>query len=82
MQISIFSSNFSLHLYQYILRKKFIKKRDSLWSEPKMLDKKFNILGSFFMSKYSNEFKFEVINYYKKGNGFLATAKHFNIPAI
>ncbi len=34
------------------------------------------------MSKYSNEFKLEVINYYKKGNGFLATAKHFNIPAI
>ena len=34
------------------------------------------------MSKYSNEFKLEVINYYKEGNGFLATAKHFNIPAM
>jgi transposase len=34
------------------------------------------------MSKYSNEFKLKVINYYKEGNGFLATAKHFNIPAM
>lgn len=34
------------------------------------------------MSKYSNEFKLEVIKYYKEGHGFLSTAKYFNIPAM
>lgn len=34
------------------------------------------------MSKYSNEFKLEVIKYYKEGHGFLTTAKYFNIPAM
>ena len=34
------------------------------------------------MSKYSNEFKLEVIKYYKEGHGFESTAKYFNIPAM
>jgi len=34
------------------------------------------------MSKYSKEFKIEVIKYYKEGNGLPATAKHFNIPTV
>ena len=34
------------------------------------------------MSKYSIEFKLEVIKYYNKGHGFVATAKYFNIPAM
>ena len=34
------------------------------------------------MSKYSNEFKLEVIEYYNEGHGFKSTAKYFNIPAM
>lgn len=33
------------------------------------------------MSKYTNEFKLEVIEYYKKNGGLKSTAKHFNIPS-
>ena len=34
------------------------------------------------MGKYSSELKLEVVNYYLKGNGYEATAKHFGIPAF
>ena len=34
------------------------------------------------MSKYSVEFKLEVIKYYNKWHEFVATAKYFNIPAM
>ena len=34
------------------------------------------------MSKYSLQFKFEVVNYYLKGHGYRLTAKHFNIPSF
>ena len=34
------------------------------------------------MSKYSNEFKLEVIKYYNEEHGFTSTAKYFNIPAM
>ena len=40
-----------------------IESNKSAWSEPKMLDKKFNKEGSFFMSKYSKEFKKENTNF-------------------
>ena len=33
------------------------------------------------MSKYTNEFKLEVIEYYQKNGGLKRTAKHFNIPS-
>ncbi len=41
----------------------------------------FNKEGSFFMSKYSNEFKLKVIEYYKNYGGLKRTANHFNIPS-
>ena len=34
------------------------------------------------MGKYSSKLKLEVVNYYLKGNGYEATAKHFGIPAF
>lgn len=38
--------------------------------------------GSFFMSKYSTEFKLEVVMFCIEGNyGYRYTAKHFNIPS-
>ena len=33
------------------------------------------------MSKYTNEFKLKVIEYYQKNGGLKRTAKHFNIPS-
>lgn len=33
------------------------------------------------MSKYSSEFKLEVVQYYLKGYGYVETAKHFKIPS-
>lgn len=45
-----------------------------------MLDKKFNKEGSFFMSKYSKEFKLKVIEYYLSHDyGYMKVAKHFKI---
>lgn len=45
-----------------------------------MLDKKFNREGSFFMSKYSSEFKLKVVNYYLENNiGYKNTSNHFKI---
>ena len=41
----------------------------------------FNKEGSFFMSKYSNELKLKVIEYYKKHGSLKNTANHFNIPS-
>ena len=39
--------------------------------------------GSFFMSKYSSEFKLEVVKFYIEGNhGYKYTAEHFNIPTF
>ena len=34
------------------------------------------------MSKYSKEFKLEVVQYYLKNGGYETTAKHFKIPAF
>lgn len=34
------------------------------------------------MSKYSNELKLKVIDYYKEGHGFASIAKHFDIPSM
>ena len=45
-----------------------------------MLDKKFNKEGSFFMSKYSEEFKLKVIEYYLSHDyGYMKVAKYFKI---
>ena len=42
----------------------------------------FNKEGSFFMSKYSNELKLEVVNYYLNNNySFHQVARKFNIPS-
>ena len=39
--------------------------------------------GSFFMSKYSSEFKLKVVKFCIEGNyGYKYTAQHFNIPAF
>ena len=52
-------------------------------SEPKMLDKKFNKEGSFFMSKYSKEFKLEVVKYYlQEHHSYSECCKKFNIPSM
>ena len=34
------------------------------------------------MSKYSNELKLRVVNYYLEGNGYKTTAEYFNIPSF
>ncbi len=41
----------------------------------------FNKEGSFYMGKYSEEFKMKVIEYYLQGNSTTGTAKYFNMPA-
>ena len=47
-----------------------------------MLDKKSNVWGVFFMSKYSVEFKNEVVKYcIEKGYSYRETAREFNIPS-
>jgi len=47
-----------------------------------MLDKNLTFGGVFFMSKYSNEFKLEVIKYcIDEHHGYLDTAKHFSISS-
>lgn len=47
-----------------------------------MLDKKSNVWGVFFMSKYSIEFKNEVVKYcIEKGYSYDGTAREFNIPS-
>ena len=47
-----------------------------------MLDKNLTFGGVFFMSKYSSEFKLEVVQYcIYEHHGFKEAAKHFNIPA-
>lgn len=46
-----------------------------------MLDKNLTFGGVFFMSKYSNEFKEEVVKYYEKNHiGCELLARHFNVP--
>ena len=48
-----------------------------------MLDKKFNKEGSFFMSKYSKEFKLEVVKYYlQEHHSYSECCKKFNIPSM
>ena len=60
-----------------------IESNKSAWSEPKMLDKKFNKEGSFFMSKYSKEFKLEVVKYYlQEHHSYSECCKKFNIPSM
>jgi transposase len=45
-----------------------------------MLDKNLTFGGAFLMSKYSNEFKMEVVKYYlEKHMGYVQVAKYFNI---
>ena len=47
-----------------------------------MLDKNLTFGGVFFMSKYSLEFKLNVVKYcIEEQHGFKEAAKHFNIPA-
>lgn len=47
-----------------------------------MLDKNLTFGGVFFMSKYSNKFKLEVVQYYLKNyGGYGITASYFNIPS-
>ena len=47
-----------------------------------MLDKNLTFGGAFFMSKYSEEFKLKVVNYYLDNHyGWEYVAKQFNIPA-
>ena len=46
-----------------------------------MLDKNLIFGGVFFMSKYSSEFKLEVVKYYEKNHiGCELLARHFNVP--
>ena len=45
-----------------------------------MLDKNLTFGGVFFMSKYSAEFKLEVVKYYLNGHGYGETAKYFKLP--
>ena len=53
-----------------------------LWSAPQMLDKNLTFGGVFFMSKYSNEFKLEVVKYcIEKHHGYKDASKHFGIPS-
>lgn len=48
-----------------------------------MLDKNFNKEGSFFMSKYSKEFKLEVVKYYlQEHHSYSECCKKFNIPSM
>ena len=47
-----------------------------------MLDKNLTFGGVFFMSKYSNEFKLEVVKYcIEKHHGYKDASKHFGIPS-
>ena len=48
---------------------------------PNVRQKGLTFGGVFFMSKYSNDFKLEVIEYYKKYGGLKRTANYFNIPS-
>ena len=47
-----------------------------------MLDKKLTFGGVFFMSKYSENFKLEIVKYcIEQHHSYRSAAKHFNVPA-
>ena len=47
---------------------------------PNVRQKSLTFGGVFLMSKYSVEFKLEVVKYYLRGHGYGETAKHFKLP--
>lgn len=57
-----------------------IKKDASIWTAPQKLDTKSNeVRCSFYMAKYSEEFKLEVVQYYLTGFGKRSTSQKFKV---